>query len=211
MELFDAIKTRRSIRVYKKDIVPDEIIEKILDAGRWAPSGKNRQHWHFIVIKDEKLKAEVGKLWAEAAQRYFSKQRDESLFEEMKEQPEEFSGDKWVRDSKSGDAYRYCFGAPFLIAVSINNPEIENNFPSAFLAIQNMALAAHALGVGSCITRRIVKYPEDRKKIQELLKIPREHEMVALITLGYPAKIPVSRRKELKEIVHYNYFGEKKI
>ncbi len=60
MELFDAIRTRRSIRSYKKDPVPEELVREILDAARWAPSGKNRQHWHFIVIKDEDLKKEVG-------------------------------------------------------------------------------------------------------------------------------------------------------
>lgn len=148
-------------------------------------------------------------LWGEAAQRYFSQKTDESLFNEMKEQPEEYRGEEWMKNSKSGNAYRSCFGASVLIAVAINSPEIENDFPSAFPTIQNMILAAHALGLGTCVTRRIVKRPDDRKKFQKLLNVPEDYEMVALITLGYPAKIPVSRRRDLKEMVHYNYFGNR--
>ena len=209
MELFDVIRTRRSIRSYRKDPVPEELVKEILDAARWAPSGKNRQHWHFIVITDETLKKKVGEIWGDAAQRYFGKKTAESLYEEMKEQPEEFRDEEWVKTSQSGSAYRYCFGAPLLIAVAINNPEIENNFPSAFQAIQNMILAAHALGLGTCVTRRIVKRPDDRKKFQRLLKVPEDYEMVALVTVGYPAKIPVSRRRDLKEMVHYDTFGNR--
>jgi len=55
MDVFDAIKGRRSVRRYKPDSVPDELIERILDAARWAPSAGNIQPWKFIVIKDKNL------------------------------------------------------------------------------------------------------------------------------------------------------------
>jgi len=55
MDIFQAVKGRRSIRRYKSDVVPKELIEKILDAGRWAPSGGNIQPWKFIVISDRNL------------------------------------------------------------------------------------------------------------------------------------------------------------
>ncbi len=209
MELFEAIKTRRSIRKYKNDSVPEEVIKKIIDAARWAPSAKNRQHWYFIIIKDKKLKNEIGENWANFAKDYFRKKSQYELQEEFKNQSKDFSGKNWIKASQNGSAYKYYYNAPILIAVAINNPEIENNFASAFLTIQNLALAAHSLGLGTCITRRIVKYKEDRLKVQRILKIPDDHEMVALITLGYPEKTPKSKRKKINEIIHYNYYGNK--
>ena len=59
LEVFEAIKGRRSIRKYKKDPVPEDFITRILDAGRWAPSASNRQPWSFIVLKDIDIKKRV--------------------------------------------------------------------------------------------------------------------------------------------------------
>ena len=62
MEVFEAIKGRRSIRKYTKDPIPEDFIVKILDAGRWAPSASNRQPWSFMILKD----GEVRRMVAEA-------------------------------------------------------------------------------------------------------------------------------------------------
>lgn len=62
MEVLQAIETRRSIRKYRKDPVPQEELEKILDAGRWAPSAGNLQPWKFIVLSDFEVKERVAKL-----------------------------------------------------------------------------------------------------------------------------------------------------
>ncbi len=59
MELFEAIKTRRSIRRYKADPVDDKKIEAILESGRWAPSWSNTQCWRFIVVRDPAVRAKV--------------------------------------------------------------------------------------------------------------------------------------------------------
>ncbi|MCK4433029.1 MAG: nitroreductase family protein [Methanomicrobia archaeon] len=59
MDVFDAIRNRRSIRKYKKDPVEDEKITKCLEAARWAPSASNRQPWHFIVVRDEKTRKKL--------------------------------------------------------------------------------------------------------------------------------------------------------
>lgn len=72
MDMLEAIRTRRSIRRYKKEPVPEEMLEQILEAGRWAPSANNSQPWNFIVLRDEKLRKEIagvttyGKFLAEA-------------------------------------------------------------------------------------------------------------------------------------------------
>ncbi len=59
MDVFEAIKCRRSIRSYTKDPVTLDLVKKILDAGRWAPSASNRQPWSFIIIKDKEVKRKV--------------------------------------------------------------------------------------------------------------------------------------------------------
>jgi nitroreductase len=62
MEVLETIRTRRSIRKFKDQEVSDELIEQILTAGIWAPSGRDNQPWRFAVIKDKKLKSEIAKL-----------------------------------------------------------------------------------------------------------------------------------------------------
>ncbi len=72
MDVLEAIKTRRSIRKYEKRPVPEELLAKILEAGRWAPSANNAQPWNFIVLRDEGIRKEMtrvttyGKFLAEA-------------------------------------------------------------------------------------------------------------------------------------------------
>ena len=56
MSLLDAISRRRSIRRYKKQPIPEDVLKNILEAGRLAPSANNLQPWHFIVVTDQKLK-----------------------------------------------------------------------------------------------------------------------------------------------------------
>ena len=209
MDVLHAIKTRRSIRSYTTELVSEELLEQVLEAGRWAPSAKNRQHWHFIVIRDEKLRAEIGELWGREAQRYFDTKSEKELTKEFGQQVGEYADERWVKDSKSGAAYRDCYGAPVLIVVAISHPEMENNLYSAFLAVENMALAAHASGLGTCITRRVVMDERGRLELQNMLGMPEGVEAVALITLGYPEKIPNTKRKPFQDVVHYERFGNK--
>ena len=62
MDVLEAIKTRRSIRKFRKAPVPEELVEKVLEAGRWAPSSKNRQPWKFIVLKSSDVRKKLSEL-----------------------------------------------------------------------------------------------------------------------------------------------------
>lgn len=64
MEVLEAIKGRRSIRKYRKDPVPEDLVSKILEAGRWAPSASNTQPWNFIVLRDEGVRRSVAEATA---------------------------------------------------------------------------------------------------------------------------------------------------
>ena len=62
MDAYDCIRSRREVREYRPDPVPDEIVRKILQAGRWAPSSKNEQPWHFIVVRDRDTLRAIGEV-----------------------------------------------------------------------------------------------------------------------------------------------------
>ena len=62
MDIFEIIKTRRSIRKFTEEPVPDEVVNRIIEAGTWAPSGLNNQPWKFAVIRDNELKSQISGL-----------------------------------------------------------------------------------------------------------------------------------------------------
>lgn len=171
MDALEAIRTRRSIRKYKDRPVEKEKLMQVLDAGRWAPSAGNCQDWEFIVVEDAKKKKE----FFEAAMRH-----------------------------------PFVLQAPVLIVVCA---DLERSYERGFhdkefyamqdtaIASQNMLLAAHALGLGTCW---IGDFRE--KETKDVLGIPKHVKPVAVIALGYPDMEPTSTRKELEEMVHWNKF-----
>lgn len=188
MELFEAIKGRRSCRNFSSEPITEDIIMEIIEAGTWAPSPLNGQPWEFIVIEDNATKEMI---YQEA--------------ERCRKWGEEASGWKWL------GKYRVDFLklAPVLIAV-VGDP--AKTGLDAYLdeggvgyqyacaaAIQNMHLAAHGLGLSSLW---FTLY--DKKKMREILDIPPEKNPVSIVCIGKPAgEIPAPPRKEVKEKVRF--------
>ncbi|MFA6076054.1 MAG: nitroreductase family protein [Negativicutes bacterium] len=166
-EVLSAIKTRRSVRSYKRAKVDRSVIEQILEAASWAPSGNNLQPWKFVVITNETTISELADL---------------TVF------------GNWVRT------------APCLIAVYYDRSRVDNSIFDAEMkhmqaigaAIQNILLAAHSIGLGTCWIGEILK---NQDKVNELLVIPQGLKLMAVITLGYPEKTSKSRRKPLDESI----------
>lgn len=188
MEVLEAINGRRSIRKYKSTPVDDKTVELVLEAGRQAPSWANTQCWRFIVVRDSKMKAKVA----------------DTLFR----RPGGFEnpGIKAVNT------------VPVLIVICAQmgksgcrpDGEIATEkgdwymFDTA-LAVQNMVLAAHALGLGTVILGAF-----DAPKAAEILGVPDGYSLVTLFPLGVPDEKPGPRpRKELDEIVFHDKFGFK--
>ncbi len=169
MNFFEVIKKRRSIRKYKEKPVEDEKLKLILEAGRLAPSARNRQAWRFIVIKDEKIK--------------------EKLYKVSKNQ-------------------KFLTEAPVVIAlVGYPTDYVSSNGNVGHLvdlgiAGEHMVLAATSLGLGTCW---VVAF--NQEKVKEILGVPREGHVVALITVGYPDETPHERYvKDIKEIARLNHW-----
>jgi len=67
MDVYECIRTRRTVREFKPDPVPDDIVHKLLQAGRWAPSSSNTQPWHFVVVRDRETIAAIGQIATQGA------------------------------------------------------------------------------------------------------------------------------------------------
>lgn len=166
MSLIDVVLGRRSIRRYEQKEIPKAILDKILEAGRQAPSAANKQPWHFIVLNDSEIKKELSK----------------GLFS------------------------RFIEDAPITIVGCAHKDLIAGKWSivSTTIALQNMVIAAWAMGVGSCW---IGDFKEE--KVKNLLGIPERWNVVALISFGYPAEKPQPRkRKPVEEIVSFNNFRQ---
>jgi len=172
--VFEAIKGRRSVRKYKSDPVPEELIEEILEAGRWAPSGGNVQPWEFIAINDPKILDMIRKV----SPGFFGGAPLAILVCSDRERARRLGGP---------------LGESYLAAVD------------CAMAVQNMLLAAYALGLGSCPVKSF-----SQAAVKEILKIPDNLETELLIALGYPAQKPSPPPKRpLSEIAHLNEYGAK--
>ena len=168
MEVFEAIKGRRSIRKYRKDLVPEDFIVKVLDAGRWAPSAGNRQPWTFIVLKDEEVKRRV----AEAT-----------------------TYGKFLADAPLG----------IVVVIDPESSPRSGGIEDGAIATQNMLLAAHALGLGTCWIGSYNSLYE--KEVKEILSIPENKRVLSIISIGFPAETPMKTRKELEEIMFKDKYG----
>jgi nitroreductase len=189
MEVLEAIKGRRSIRKYKATPVDDKTIGLVLEAARWAPSWANTQCWRFIVVRDSRIKAELA----------------QSLLQvERNGQPVTNQSAEAVRNApvvivacaqlgKSG----YMFRKP-----ATDKGDYWYMYDVA-LAMQNLALAAHALGLGTVTAGAM-----DAKKTADILGVPEGFCVVSMTPLGYPDEKPEPRpRRELSEIVFYDKYG----
>jgi nitroreductase len=192
MELFEAIKSRRSIRKYKADPVDDEKIKAILEAGRWAPSWSNTQCWRFIVVRDAQMKARI----TESLLRFKlpDKEIENPATNTIKTVPAVIV--VCAKTGTSGTAPGVGSGAFF-------TDKGDWYMFDAALAVQNMVLAAHGLGLGTVIIGTF-----DAAKLEKILGVPEGYRAVTLFPVGVPeqpGKAPP--RKELSEISFKDKWG----
>ncbi len=182
MDLIEAIKGRRSIRKYKPDPVPEETMRVLVEAVRWAPSWANTQCWEVVVVKDPKVKAELATALS----------KTNPALSSMTEAPLVIvlCGKKGVSGFKKGEA------------VTVKGDWLM--FDTG-IAMQNLCLAAHALGLGTVVVGRF-----NHQKVSEILGVPQNVEVVAMTPLGYPAtEGVVPKRKEPSEFIFYDKYAGK--
>jgi nitroreductase len=186
--LFDAMRTTRAMRRLKTDPVPDELIREIIEAGTWAPSGGDSQHWRFIVVKDPQIKKQL-------------QLRYQRAFEDLKQRfhaapppPGKTEAQKQRMLAARDHLTEHFHEAPVLIVCCLvgDSGSGVGAGASIYPAVQNMLLAARALGLGATLTTRHLLY---EKEVDEILGLPREAHTFAIIPIGYPLGHfgPVSR------------------
>jgi 5,6-dimethylbenzimidazole synthase len=168
MEVLEAIRTRRSVRKWLPQPVPDDVVEQILDAGRWAPSAGNFQPWAFIVIQSPETKERIQKVAEESKNLsriwapYFREGRSRGYIVDLRHVPVGIAifGDPRHAPPHTGGEMGHIVGAS--------------------LAAMNMWLAAHALGLGACYWSHMMP---DKMKV--IVGVPHHWDFIGLLGIGY--------------------------
>jgi nitroreductase len=179
MNIMEIIKSRRSIRNFKDQEVPDELLNQVLEAIQWTPSWANTQCWEIVVVKEQETKQRL----------------QETL-------------------SKGNPATRAMVEAPVVLVMCgrLNTTgffkgQVTTKFGDWLLfdlglATQSLSLAAHHLGLGSVVVGLF-----DHNRVKEILEVPEGNEVVAMLPLGFPSKVPgAPKRREISEFTHYEKF-----
>lgn len=213
MDIHEALEGRKSIRAFKADSVPRDVVEKVLRAAIQAPSSSNQQPWRFIVVAgEEREKLAQGLVSAYRAkaitydpskgktipQYYVDKTRQ--LFREIHSFIQEagFQTKNFVEEG----SYQF-YHAPVAILAAMERCFPRSRLMDIGFAVQNLMLSAHALGLGTCPLALILTCED---VIRKELDIPESQEVVLGIALGYPdTDSPINRfkssRDDLNEMV----------
>ncbi|MEM7324893.1 MAG: nitroreductase family protein [Actinomycetota bacterium] len=210
-DLYEAMSTLRAVRRLRPDPIPDEVVERVLQAACWAPTGGNQQPWRVIVVDDPARKAKLAEIykpqWERFAKGYRS--RAESMSEEAAE--------KWLRIVKSGDHLAdHLAEAPVILmfcadfrAMAVTDAKLDRislvGGGSVYPPVQNAMLACVAEGLG-CTLTTLHCLRED--EVKAALEIPDPWATAAMVPIGYPVGRghgPISR-KSPAELASRNTF-----
>ena len=215
-DILDVIVSRKSIRRYKSDPVPDELIYKILEAARWAPTGENYQPWRFIVIRDKETKVKIGELSkVGSGSRMTAWYCMGHLQERFKGIKDPVKREEVLRFMYTGEVSEFCKQAPVIIAVigdlGVGTVDVPYDLSAA---AENIILEAHSLGLGACWVHGPVATTRDAKKFKEILDIPTgmgDYKVLCYIAIGWPAGQRKHPRPKLplKDLVYWEKFGRK--
>ena len=203
--LFDIIATTRAMRRLKPDPVPDDLIVRILEAGVHAPNGGNSQSWHFVVVKDRAIK--------QAVQVWYKKAFDEIIGPRYASSPPPpgSTAEKYHRQHRAVEHLTdHYHEAPVWIVACIRHGDAQPSRMSGasiYPAVQNMLLAARALGLGASLTTRHLFFAEESDRA---LQLPPGVHSYAILPIGYPmGNFGPTKRGDLADFVSLDRVGQK--
>jgi nitroreductase len=175
MKVIEAIKTRRSTRKFADKELDRTMIDAVIEAGRFAPSGGNAQTIHFLVVSNREILNSL-------------EEKVKRVFASMEETPGMYKSlTHSIRASKSGD-YIYDYSAPVLI-ITANQKDYANNIADCACALENMMIEANDLDLGSCWINQLRWLNEDETILQAMFDLGMEESerVYGALALGYPA------------------------
>ncbi len=198
-DLFGLIRERRSVRRFRDEPVGRATLERLVELASWAPSAGNRQDWLFTVVTSPKTRSEMAAAVRRRWEEILAESRESGVVEEA---------------ARYVSRYSDISGVPVVILVSARGVDAVQRrmlgegadlagggFTSAAMAAQNLMLAAHALGLGSCCMTGPLAAGEELHRIAGL---DRRQRIVCLVVLGQPTEIPPApKRKPVPEIVRF--------
>jgi len=198
LDLFEIMTSTRAMRRLKPDPVPEELIRKILRAAVCAPSGGNTQKWRFLVVKDTKIKQQV--------QVHYKRAFDEVIGPRYKTSapPPGVNREAYLRQLSAVEYLTDHFHeAPVWIVACLDEgtaTPTRGSGASIYPAVQNMLLAARALGLGATLTTRHLLF---EKETEAALGLPPGVHSYAIVPIGYPmGKFGPVGRGPLAEVVY---------
>ena len=202
-DLFEVMSTMRAMRRLKPDPVPDELINQILQAAQWAPSGGNNQTWRFLVVKDVGIKRQV--------QAYYRRAYDEVIGPRYATSAPPPGSDA-SRYKRQGTAVEYLtehyHEAPVWIVACLADGADpgRGSGASIYPAVQNMLLATRALGLGTTLTTRHLMFG---KEVDAILGLPPGVHSYAILPIGWPmGRFGPLGRGPLKDVVYGDRWGQ---
>jgi nitroreductase len=208
MELYDAMRTTAAVREFTGDPLPDDVLERILDNARFAPSGGNRQGVHVIVIRDPMSREMLGELAIPGAQRYVAQVRNgEGPWNPLAPCGVSEADVRAIEVPPAMTAtYR---NAPVVLvvcvdlnAVAASDQDLDRigviSGASVYPFVWNILLAARNEGYGGVITTMVAA---EEPKVRELFGIPDTYAVAAAVPLGKPRhQVTKLKRKSVPEI-----------
>lgn len=195
MELYDVMRTTGAVRQFTDDPLPDDVLERILDNARFAPSGGNRQGAHVVVVRDQKTREALVALSAKGAQRYLAQSKNgEGPWNPV--QPMRVSADEVAATEVPPhmSAPVLSAGAVLVVCVDLNvcaaiDQDLDRigvvSGASVYPFVWNILLAARNEGYGGVLTTMAVA---EEPRVKELLGVPDDYAIAALVPIGKPVK-----------------------
>lgn len=215
MELYDVMRTTAAVREFTDDPLPDETLHRILDQARFAPSGGNRQGTHVIVVRDQETRARLAELNLPAARRYLAQiTAGQSPWNPL--EPPTPTAEEIADTPVPGRFTEPVLTAAAVLVVCVDlgvvaamDQDLDRvglvGGASVYPLVWNVLLAARNEGFGGTITTMAVA---QEGAVRELLGIPEQYAVAAVLPLGKPAK-QVTRlsRRPVEEFVTRERFG----
>ncbi len=201
MDFFDVARTQRAMRRLHSDPIPDEDLWTILETAIMAPSGGNQQPWNFVVIRDAETKAKIGAWYLEAWTRSYGPARETMLADA-----------NMAKTFRSADYLaNHMAECPVLVLATIKKEQFAIGptlGASIYPAVQNLMLAARALGLGTALTTLHKMHEAD---VKALLGIPDDVETMALIPVGRPkGQFGPPNRLPVDKVVYWDSWGKQR-